>query len=244
MPQPFSLDTVVRPSVTVDVVVLTLLEGRLAALVIRRGAPPFEGALALPGGFVKVGDAKADKGESVVDAAARELHEETGLPPSAVHLEHLAAFGKPGRDPRTRVISVAYFALVRPEVARFVRPGTDAATAFWMDVDELTSSAMAFDHADILAAALARMRDLLPRSSIALHLVPEVFTIPELRRVHEALTAHRLDPANFHRRFLRLLEQGVVEEAPGRRVGGKKAARVFRFRREDVTSGRRAEERP
>jgi 8-oxo-dGTP diphosphatase len=227
---PFSLDTVVRPSVTVDIVVLTFVEDTLRALVIRRGAQPVAGALAFPGGFVKVGDATHDKGESLDEAAARELFEETGLPKGAARLEQVRAFGKPGRDPRTRVITIAYSALVRPEVARFTRAGSDAATAFWMDVAELKQTTMAFDHGELLSAVLAKHEDDLFRTTAALALVPATFSVSELRRVYEALRGGPVDAANFHKRFRQLVDDGVVELAPGKRVGARKPARVYRQR--------------
>jgi 8-oxo-dGTP diphosphatase len=223
-----------RPSVTVDTVVLTLLEGKLQVLLVVRGAPPFQGASALPGGFVVVGSG-GKGGESLDDAAARELVEETGLSRAQVLLDQVGAFGTPGRDPRGRVITVAYFALVRPELAGFVRAGSDAAAAAWAPVSALPP--LAFDHARIIDATLARMRRDIDRGPLALHLAPATFTITELRAVHEALHGRALDAGNFRRRFLKLVESGVVEPASGKRVTAKKPARVWRST--STSSGRR-----
>ena len=221
----FDLAAVPRPSLTVDMVVLTVLDdgprASLRCLLVRRGLAPFLGALALPGGFVRVGDGHRDKGESVDDAARRELEEETGLPPRALRLEQIGAFGRPYRDPRRRVITVAYAALVRPEVARFTRAGSDAATALWLDVEEAKRAQLAFDHAEILAAALARVRADLWRSTAVFHLVPATFTIPELRRAHELVLGQPVDAPNFHRKLRALVDDGVVAPAPGKRGGAR-----------------------
>lgn len=232
--RPELLPDVLRPSVTVDMVILTLLpagrDGELQVLLVERGAPPFERTLALPGGFVQVG-AGGRGGEHLDDAAARELVEETGLSRAQVLLDQVGAFGAPGRDPRGRVITVAYFALVRPELAPFVRAGSDARAARWVPVRSVAGEKLAFDHARILDATLARMRRDVDRGPLALHLAPETFSIAELRAVHEALHGRPLDPGNFRRRFLRLVDDGVVVPAPGKRVTGKKQAGLWRARR-------------
>lgn len=225
-----------RPSVTVDVAVFTVIDGVLHVLAVRRSEHPFKGRWALPGGFVRVGDARGDQGEDLDAAAYRELLEETGLSrslPAPIFLDQVRAFGKPGRDPRTRVISVAYYALVRPTLVPLVRAGGDAAQARWLDVGELLGDAsrLAFDHAEILGAALARLRADLDRTSLAFELVPETFTIPELRAVHEAVRGEPLDPGNFRKRFLRLIEDGVIEPAKGKRTTASKPANVYRFAR-------------
>ena len=221
------LPHVVRPSVTVDIAVLTLIDGALHVLLVERGGRPFIGQLALPGGFVHV-DAGGKGGEPLDDAAARELVEETGLSRAQVLLDQVGAFGTPGRDPRGRVVTVAYFALVRPELAAFVRAGSDARAARWVRVDEARD--LAFDHDRILATTLARMRADVDRGALALHLAPTTFTIAELREVHEALHGRALDAGNFRRRFLRLVEQGHVEPAAGKRVTSRKPAKVWRRR--------------
>ncbi len=220
-----------RPSVTVDIVVFTVVDCDLKVLLIQRGAPPFEGCWALPGGFVRVSD-DADQGESLDDAAARELSEETGLPPGSVFLEQLYTFGAPRRDPRTRVITVAYYALVRPDLVGRIAAGSDAARAKWFSVaEEVPSLALAFDHATILDTALARVRSKIDDTAIAFELVPPTFTIAELRAVHEAVQGTTYDPGNFRRRFMRMQTDGIIEQAPGRRPTGTKPARLYRFKR-------------
>ena len=233
------LSTVVRPSVTVDIAVLTLEGGKLRVLLIERGLEPHKGTLALPGGFVHVDPGNVG-GESVDDAAARELAEETGLTASQVWLQQVGAFGAPDRDPRGRVITVAYFALVRPELAPHVRAGSDAAAARFVDVDEALSSSLAFDHGAILRAILVRMRHDIDRTPLAFHLAPAVFSIAELRTVHEALHGHALDAGNFRRRVEGMVEDGTLLLAPGKRVTGKRPARVYQLRAPQGPSTSRA----
>lgn len=219
-----------RPAVTVDLVVFTVVDADLKVLLVRRRDPPFQGSWALPGGFVRVGDAYDEQGESVDDAAHRELAEETGLPRGSCYLEQLYTFGKPGRDPRTRVVSVAYFALVSADKAPLVRAGTDAAAVRWASVGhEVNRSRLAFDHAEILDTALTRIRGKLDYSPIAFELVPLTFTIAELRAAYEAVRGEVLDAANFRRRFAGMLADGLIEQAPGRRLTSTKPAKVYRF---------------
>jgi 8-oxo-dGTP diphosphatase len=222
-------DAYPRPAVTVDLVVLTVLDADLKLLLVRRAEPPFQGQWALPGGFVRVGDGKRDRGEDLDEAAARELEEETALPHGSVFLQQLGAFGAPDRDPRMRVISVAYFALIRPDLAPLVHAGGDVDKAGWHSVSSLAKTKLAFDHARIVDAALGRVRETLDRSTLAFELVPRTFTIPELRAVFDAVTGEPHDPGNFRRKFGQLLETGMVVEAPGKRVTGGKPARVYAF---------------
>jgi 8-oxo-dGTP diphosphatase len=219
-----------RPSVTVDLLVFTILDADLKLLLIRRKEPPFAGDWALPGGFIKVGDTFEDQGEDLETAARRELSEETSLPTDRLFLEQLGAFGKAYRDPRTRVITVAYTALVRPDLAPFVHAGSDAAAAGWCSIAELGARALAFDHAEIVAAGIARLRERVEQSAIAFELVPPTFTIAELRAVFEVIKGAPYDPGNFRRRFLRLVEDGTIQPAPGKRVTSSRPAKVYRFK--------------
>ena len=229
-----------RPSVAVDLVVFTIIDRLLHLLLVRRSEHPFKGQRALPGGFVRVSDDRKDQGEDLDAAAHRELLEETGLSHTAsagIFLEQVKAFGKPGRDPRMRVVSVAYYALVRPTLVPLIRAGGDVSHAMWLELADLQPAPggkkprveLAFDHADIVVAALEKMRVDIDRTAIGFELVPESFTIQELRGVHEAVGGAPLDPGNFRKRFLRLVEEGVIEPARGKRPTASKPASVYRF---------------
>lgn len=174
-------------NVTVDLVVLTVRDGQLNTLLIRRGIPPYQGEWALPGGFVH-------DDEDLPEAAARELHEETGI---TGHLEQLASYGAPDRDPRGRVVTVAYLALLPHAPAP--TPGTDAASAAWQPVATLPAN-LAFDHDRILADGVERARAKLEYTPLATAFCPPQFTIAQLRAVYEAVWGRRLDPRNFHRK--------------------------------------------
>lgn len=180
-------------SVTVDLVLLTIRQNNLCALVVRRGIEPFLNQWALPGGFVL-------PGETLDEGAARELAEETGLDNLPVHLEQLRSYGDPGRDPRARVVTVAYLAL-GPDLAEPMA-GSDAAAAKWAPVANLLRrpGRLAFDHATILRDGVERARDKLEYSSLATHFCSDEFTVNELRRVYEIVWDVTLDPRNFHRK--------------------------------------------
>lgn len=180
-------------AVTVDLVVLTVRDGSLRVLLVRRGVAPYRGHRALPGGFVQ-------PDEGLLEAAARELAEETGLPAGAVHLEQLASYGEPRRDPRMRVVTVAYLALAPNLPAPTA--GTDAAAAEWSDVDVLlgTPRRLAFDHHRILTDGVERARAKLEYTPLATAFCPPEFTVAELRRVYEIVWGAPLDPRNFHRK--------------------------------------------
>ncbi|MFC7218602.1 NUDIX domain-containing protein [Streptomyces polyrhachis] len=193
-------------AVTVDLVVLTVRRHALCALAVRRGEPPFQGRWALPGGFVR-------PDEDLEDAAARELAEETGLHPQSLpddptglpgaHLEQLATYGDPKRDPRMRVVSVAHLVLA-PDLPA-PRPGGDASSVRWAPVETLLTRdqeqpPLAFDHARILADGVERARSKIEYSSLATAFCPQEFTVGELRRVYEAVWGVALDPRNFHRK--------------------------------------------
>ncbi|MBR7838332.1 NUDIX hydrolase [Actinospica durhamensis] len=223
-------------AVTVDLVVLTVRDSRLSALLIRRGEEPYAGRTALPGGFVR-------PAESLGQAARRELAEETGLADLPVHLEQLATYGTVDRDPRMRVVSVAYLALA-PDLPA-PTAGGDAADAHWVAVadvlPELFPAAQnraeghppfAFDHARILADGVERARAKLEYTPLAAAFCPPEFTVGELRRVYEAVWGVTLDPRNFHRKVTGT--PGYVRPAGGTttRQGGRPAQL---FTRGDVT---------
>lgn len=225
-------------AVTVDVVALTLRQGSLHVLLVERGAPPYQGCWALPGGFLRAGE------ESLDEAAARELAEETGLRGSGaeaalcrLHLEQLGTYGAPERDPRMHVVSVAYLAFA-PNLPD-PQAGTDAAAAAWHPVSDLDLApppsgrsraagvpadthgggvdghtgprpiGLAFDHARILSDGLDRVRAKIEYSPLATAFLPYDFTIPELRAVYEAVWDEKLHPGNFHRKVLSV--PGFVE---------------------------------
>src|SRR4051812_35299680 len=130
-----------------------------------------------------------------------------------------------------RVITVAYYALVRPDLAPLVRAGGDVSDAEWFEVSDLKKMELAFDHGEIIRIALDRIRGKLDYSPIAFELVPMTFTIPELRHVFAIITDKEMDPGNFRRRFNRMLEDGLLEKAPGKRITVSKPATVYRFKR-------------
>lgn len=218
-----------KPSVTVDLVIFTVETTDLKVLLIQRGGHPFKGAWALPGGFVLVGDGVKDQGEDLEEAAHRELEEETGLPKGSCYLQQFATFGEAYRDPRTRVISVAFFALVRSNLMELVVAGDDAAAASWWSLSELGSVPLAFDHADILAAAVAHLRAQIDVSPLAFSLVPAMFTAAELREVFEAVKGVPYEATSFHRRMRRLIADGIIKEARGKRRGSGRPSTVYQF---------------
>ena len=170
-----------RAALTVDCVVFGFDEGELKVLLIERGLKPFKGKWALPGGFVRVE-------ETLDDAARRELAEETGL--QHVYLEQLYTFGTVNRDPRERVVSVAYYALVKLSEHQ-AKAATDAAQAEWFPVSRPPE--LAFDHATILALARARLQDQVRYQPIGFELLPPKFTLSELQHLYEAILATPLD---------------------------------------------------
>jgi 8-oxo-dGTP diphosphatase len=224
-------------AVTVDVVAMTIRDGVLHVLLIRRGEPPFENRWALPGGFVR-------PTEDLPAAAARELAEEADL--HRVHMEQLATYGAADRDPRMRVVSVAYLAFAPdlPDAAG----GTDAREAQWVPVEALglpdaaeagerpvrqrpgTTRRLAFDHARIIADGLERARSKLEYSPLATRFVGAEFTIAELRAVYEAVWGGQLHAGNFHRKVLSVPgfvdSTGVTTERGGARGGPR--SRLYR----------------
>jgi 8-oxo-dGTP diphosphatase len=228
------MDPYAQTLVTVDVVALTIRGGSLHVLLVRRAEPPFEGRWALPGGFLRtfLSDAGPEREEDLEAAARRELEEETGLSGAGpvrgrLHLEQLATYGAPGRDPRGRVITVAYLAF-SPEMPD-PRAGGDAAAATWIAVDALDPP-LAFDHARILDDGLDRARSKLEYTSLATTFLGPEFTIPELRAVYEAVWSEEVHAGNFHRKVVSA--GGFVEPTGGTTAGGGRLggprARLYR----------------
>ncbi len=221
-----------RPSVTVDMVVFTVVDLDLKVLLIERGVPPFKGDWALPGGFVRAGNGTDEPGEDVDDAAVRELQEETGLSARDVFLEQLYTFGRASRDPRGRVISVAYYALVPADRIPRVKAGDDAVDATWVSVSRLDRVDLAFDHREIIAVAVERIAGKIEYDlRLAMSLGPRSFTKAELRRVFEVVTGNDYDKSNFNKRFNRMSEDGVIIDAPGKRTaaGPGRPAHLYAF---------------
>ncbi len=204
-----------RPSVTVDVVMMSLRQRDLQVLLVKRRSWPYEGMWAVPGGFVNMD-------ESLETAAKRELQEETGL--QDVYLEQLYTFGDPGRDPRTRVITVVYFALLDSERLQ-VRAASDAADVGWFSVYSLPQ--LAFDHDKILDYTLNRLRGKLDYTTIAFSLLPEQFTLRELQWVYEIIQHKKLDKRNFRKK---ILSTGILEDTGEKKMEGThRPARLYRF---------------
>jgi 8-oxo-dGTP diphosphatase len=216
-----------RAAVTVDCVIFGLdVEGGLQLLLVRRRDPPCQGMWALPGGFVRVGDS-GDQGEDLETAARRELQEETGAKVS--YLEQLFTFGAPGRDPRGRVISVAYMALVRPS-DHVIAGGSDAALAGWVPAATVLSwrDQLAFDHAEIVRMAMTRLQSKVRYAPIGFNLLPPTFTLGELQALYEAVLLRPLDKRNFRRR---VLSMNILAEAGRQANVPHRAAALYLFDR-------------
>jgi 8-oxo-dGTP diphosphatase len=204
-----------RAALTVDCVVFGFDEDELKVLLIQRGLEPFKGRWALPGGFVRVE-------ETLDDAARRELSEETGL--QNVFLEQLYTFGNVNRDPRERVVSVAYFALVKLSDHR-AKAATDAANAEWFPISKVPK--LAFDHADILATALPRLKGKVRYQPIGFELLPPKFTLSQLQHIYEAVLEAELDKRNFRKKVLGF--DLLIPLKEKQMVGRHRPAQLFRF---------------
>lgn len=208
-----------HPSVTADCVIFGFDGTKLQVLLIERGIEPYKGQWAFPGGFVNID-------ESCEDGALRELQEETGL--TGVYIEQFHTFSHPKRDPRERVITVAYYALVR---LQDVKAGDDAARAAWFALDEIPQ--LAFDHDLILREALRRLRERIHFEPVGFELLPEKFTMKQLQNLYEAILDVRFDRANFakkmlHFNILRQLDEKVWTTP-------KREAQLYSFNKESYT---------
>ncbi len=204
-----------RAALTVDAVVFGFDEAELKVLLIKRGLAPFKGRWALPGGFVRVQ-------ETLDDAVRRELEEETGL--HQVYLEQLYTFGEVKRDPRERVVSVAYYALVKM-ADHSTRAATDASDAQWFPV--AATPPLAFDHATILQTGLERLRGKLRYQPIGFELLPEKFTLSQLQHLYETVLGTAIDKRNFRKKVLGFDLLEALDET--NRDGPHRPAQLHRF---------------
>jgi 8-oxo-dGTP diphosphatase len=204
-----------RPALTVDIVVFALDANGLQVMLIQRNGKPFEGDWAIPGGFVEVD-------ETLDAAAARELEEETGL--RDIFLEQLYTFSDVNRDPRERVVTVAYYALVNL-AGHSVRAASDARNAAWFSVNELPK--LAFDHDKILRVALKRLRGKVRYQPVGFELLPEKFTLRQLQTLYETILDRRLDKRNFRKKVQGMEILKATKEIE--KDVSHRAAQLYRF---------------
>ncbi len=215
----YNPDEFEHPSVTTDILIFAIDEGHLRILLIKRKEWPFEGEWAIPGGFVQME-------EDLENAAHRELREETGV--KNVYLEQLKTFGKPDRDPRTRVISVAYIALL-PNSNIHLHASSDAVDAKWFSVDKLPK--LAFDHNEIIETGLDRLRGKIRYTNIVFALMPDEFPLSQLQETYEIILGHTLDKRNFRKKMLSL---GILEPTDNKIVGAHRPSLLYRFKKHDL----------
>lgn len=207
------------PALTVDLVIFTVREEQLQVLLVRRANAPFCDAWALPGGYVDI-----ERDDDLEACARRKLKEKSGV--DAPYLEQLKSYGSKGRDPRRWTATVVYFALIASDA--IVLGGNQRQVAWHPIVDHGVAQALAFDHAELIADAIARLRAKLEYTHIAVHLLPEVFTLPELQRIYEIVLGAPLEKSSFRRR---VSQAEMLEPLPGqRREGDGRPAQLYRFR--------------
>jgi len=208
------------PGVTVDVVIFTISDGRLMVLLVKRADEPFAGMWAIPGGFLL-------KGESLDQAALRVMQDKTGG--QDIYLEQLYTFGDPGRDPRARIITVTYFALISWKTFG-QPPSKKVAGLAWVPADEVPE--LAFDHRDILRYAVNRLRAKAGYSNIVYGLLPESFRLSDLQKMYEIILNEKIDKRNFRKR---MLETGLLQETGKKDLtGAHRPAMLYRFKQREV----------
>lgn len=207
------------PQIAVNTVIFTLRDSDLQVLLVRHTQWPREAVWAIPGGAVGLD-------EALEAAALRRLEEVTS--PADVYLEQLYTFGAPGRDPRNRVIAVAYLAVI-PATGVLAHTAADVEQVRWWSIYDLPS--LAFDHADILDYALTRLRYKLEYTAVGFELLPEAFTLTELQTAYEIVLGERLDKRNFRRK---ILSADVIEPTGGYRTGEGRPAQLYRYRKDAV----------
>lgn len=205
-----------HPAVTTDIVIFTMRDERLQLLLIKRREAPYRGKWALPGGFLQIK-------ETLDECAVRELEEETGV--SNVYLEQLYTFGEVKRDPRERVISVAYYALI-PSDKLDIRPSTDADAVGWFSMNELPK--LAFDHNEIVDKAYERLTAKLSYSTIAFQFLPKEFTLTELQNIYEIILQESIDKRNFRKSILAL--DAIIETKKIKSEGAHRPAKLYKLK--------------
>lgn len=207
-------------ALSVEIIIFALHEQSLQVLLVQRTENPYQGHWAIPGGFVR-------EDEALDQAASRELSEKTGL--EGVYLEQLYTYGEPQRDPRGRVVTVAYFALVPADAPIRKNNLSEAAHVAWFPVERLPR--LAFDHNDILSYALRRLRNKLEYTAVGFQLLPEYFTLSEIQHTYEIILGVKLDKRNFRRR---ILAANIIEPTMHKRTGEGRPAQLYRFRLDAV----------
>jgi 8-oxo-dGTP diphosphatase len=207
-----------QPAVTVDTVIFTVSEEKLRVLLVKRAEEPFAGFWSIPGGFLKLG-------ESLDDAAVRVMNDKTGV--KQVYLEQLYTFGEPGRDPRARVITVAYFALI-PWLHLAHPESTKVMDLAWYPVDGLPR--LAFDHRNILDYAVKRLQAKVAYSNIVYGLMPESFRLSDLQKMYEIISNRELDKRNFRKR---MLATGLLRETGHKETGAHRPAMLYSFKKRE-----------
>lgn len=210
-----------RPALTVDCVIFGFRESGLEVLLIQRGIEPFKNAWALPGGFIH-------EHEDIETAARRELAEETNI--AGVFLEQLYTFGTPGRDPRGHVVTIAHYALVRPD-QHPPKGATDAREAAWFPITKIP--ALAFDHHEILTVALTRLQGKIRYQPIGFELLPKHFTLTEIQSLYEAILGREIDKRNFRKK---LLSFDFLIPLDSFSTGSHRPARLHRFDKRKYTA--------
>jgi 8-oxo-dGTP diphosphatase len=214
-------ETYEKPLVTVDVVLFTMTKGEMRVLLLKRASEPFKEMWSIPGGFINLG-------ETLEEAASRWLEQRTGV--SDIYFEQLGAFGTPDRDPRARVITVSYFAVVNFDKIQTPEALKHDDTA-WITLEDLP--ALAFDHGDIIENALLRLREKLQTSPIAFQLLPEKFTLTQLQKVYELILKKEIDKRNFRKKAL---ASGILFELAGetKMDGFHRPAQLYAFNKVKV----------
>lgn len=222
-----------KPSMTADIILFTIEGGVLKVLLIERRDHPFKGRWAIPGGYLDVGNGVTEQGEHLISCAYRELEEETGLTPNLANLVNMGIFDTPYRDPRGRVITNAFYALVSPDCIGVTRAGDDAAKAAWVTVKEAKQWDLAFDHNEILDEAVSMLRNRVRASVTALlELLPTEFTAAQIRDAYNAVMVKPLSRQTIHSRLKKLVERKIFKV-----VRGEGRTKVYCVRPDIGTAG-------